>query len=153
MAFHFRFQSLLRYREHQRSAAQAELASAIRRHERAVQLLEAARHERRRHQELLEQRQQTGISAVDYVTMADYLLLVERQLLIMEKEVAQLAQDVLTAKELVMQRQTEVRRLECLETSDRAIYRSMENRKERAQLDENAIVRNAKTRRELRTQD
>jgi flagellar export protein FliJ len=153
MAFRFRFQSLLRYREHLRSEAQTEMAHAVRRHERSVQLLEAARRERRNHQESLEQRQKTGIAVVDYVTTAEYLALLERQLLLIEREVQQFAQEVLAAKELVLRRQTEVRTLECLEVNDRTDYRKIQNRKERAQLDENAIVRDARSRREMPTQD
>jgi flagellar export protein FliJ len=153
MAFRFRFQSLLRYREHLRSVAQTELAKAIRRHERSIQLLEAARRERRSHQQLLEERQRSGISVVDYVTMTEYLTLLERQLLLMEREVQQLAQAVLTAKNLVLQRQTEMRMLECLEANDRANHRKIEGRRERAQIDENTVVRDARTRIEAPTQE
>ena len=153
MAFRFRFQSLMRYREHLCSTAQTELANAIRRHEHSIQLLEAAREERRKHQETLEDRQRTGISVVDYVTMAEYLTHMEQQLLRMQREVEQFAQGVLTAKELVSRRQTEVKRLECLETNERADYRKIQNRRERAQLDESAIVRDARSRRETPSQD
>lgn len=153
MAFRFRFQSLLRYREHLRSEAQSELAIAVRRHERAVQLLDAARQEQRKLQENMEQRQRAGISLEDYVTVADYLMLMERQLGMMEREVRQFGQEVLAAKEQVLRRQTEVKMLECLETSDRATYRKIQNRRERAQIDENAIVRDARMRREVPTQD
>lgn len=153
MAFRFRFQSLLRYREHLRAEAQTELADAIRRHDRTVQLLEAAKRERRKQQESMEQRQRTGISVNDYVTSAEYLALMERQLLLMEIEVQQFAQEVLAAKERVLQRQTEVRMLECLEVNDRADYRRVQNRRERTQHDENAIVRDARARRETQTQD
>jgi flagellar FliJ protein len=153
MAFRFRFQSLMRYREHLCSTAQTELANAIRRQERSIQLLEAARQERRKHQEALERRQRTGISVVDYVTMAEYLTVMEQQLLRMEREVQQFAQEVLTAKELVMRRQTEVKRLECLEANERADYRKIQNRRERSQLDESAIVRDARSRRDTPSQD
>ena len=153
MAFQFRFQSLLRYREHLRSEAQSELANAIRRHERAIQLLDAARRERRKLQETMEQRQRTGISLEDYVTLADYLTLMERQLGMMEREVLQFGQEVLAAKEQVLRRQTDVKIMESLETSDRIVYRKLQNRRERAQIDENAIVRDARMRRESPTQD
>jgi hypothetical protein len=56
MAFRFRFQSLMRYREHLCSTAQSELANAIRRHERSLELLEDARRERRQHQESWDRR-------------------------------------------------------------------------------------------------
>jgi flagellar biosynthesis chaperone FliJ len=114
-----------------------------------MQLFEAARRERRKQQEVLEQRQRTGISVVDYVTTAEYLTYMERQLLLMEKEVQQLAQEVLTAKQLVLRRQTEVRMLECLESNDHSNYRKIQNRRERTQLDENAIVRDARARRDM----
>jgi flagellar export protein FliJ len=153
MPFRFRFQSLMRYREHLCSTAQTELANAVRRHERSIQLLELARQERRKHQETLEDRQRTGISVVDYVTMAEYLTLLEQQLLRMEMEVEQSAKEVLTAKELVSNRQTEVKRLECLEAKERTDYRQILNRRERAQLDESAIVRDARSRRDKPSQD
>jgi flagellar export protein FliJ len=153
MAFRFRFQSLLHYREHLRAEAQTDLADAIRRHDRTLQLLEAAKRERRKQQENMEQRQRTGISANDYVTSAEYLALMEQQLVLMEIEVQQFAQEVLAAKERVLQRQTEVRMLECIEINDRARYSKIQNRRERAQLDENAIVRDARARRETQPQD
>ncbi|HAA03343.1 MAG TPA: flagellar export protein FliJ [Syntrophobacteraceae bacterium] len=153
MAFHFRFQSLLRYRKHLRSEAQTELANAIRRHERAVQLLDAARGERRRLQDSMDQRRRAGISVDEYVTLADYLVLMERQLGMMEREVEQFGQEVLAAKEQVLQRQTDVKVLECLEVSDRVTYRKVQGRRERAQIDENAIVRDARIRREAQPQD
>lgn len=153
MAFQFRFRSLLRYREHLRSEAQSALANAIRRHERAVQLLDAARRQRRKLQENMEQRQRAGISVEDYVTLADYLALMERQLGMMEREVLQFGQEVLAAKEQVLRRQTDVRMLECIETSDRATYRKVQSRRERAQIDENAIARDARMRREVSPED
>jgi flagellar export protein FliJ len=153
MAFRFRFQSLMRYREHLCSTAQTELANAMRRHERSLELLESARHERRKYQEGLEDRQRSGISVVDYVTGAEYLTFLEQQLLRMEREVQQSAQEVLTAKELVSRRQTEVKRLECLESNERADYRKIQNRRERAQIDESAIVRDARSRRDTPSQD
>jgi flagellar export protein FliJ len=144
MAFQFRFQTLLRYRDHLRTRAQMDLAIAVRNQEAAHNFLEEVRSERLQQHQLLEEQCSAGISCSAYQLGVDYIGSLERQLLALEEEFQELSQAVSKAKETVLQRQTEVKMLECLEAEDRANYRKEQRKRELIQLNEKAVIGNSR---------
>jgi flagellar export protein FliJ len=140
MAFRFRFRTLLHYREHLRTKAQTDLAITIQQCEAVQSRLEEARSERRQQIQNLEDKCSTGIKSRDYLLSFEYIGSLERQLLLLENRVEELSQEVVKAKEILLQRQTEVKMLECLEAKDRSVYRKEQGRRELIMLDEKAMM-------------
>jgi flagellar export protein FliJ len=140
MAFRFRFDTLLRYREHLRTKAQTDLAIAIKQREALQSRLEDAQRERRHQLRALEKQCSAGITSRDYRLNLDYIGSLERQLLLLENELLELSQEVVKAKEILLQRQTEVKMLECLEAKDRSAYRKEQGKRELIKLDEKAMM-------------
>jgi flagellar export protein FliJ len=140
MAFRFRFRTLLRYREHLRTKAQTDLAFTIKQCEAVQSRLEEAQSERRRQVQNLEEKCSTGIKSRDYLLSFEYIGSLERQLLHLENKIEELSQEVVKAKEILLQRQTEVKMLECLEAKDRSVYRKEQGKRELIMLDEKARI-------------
>jgi flagellar export protein FliJ len=140
MTFRFRFETLLRYREHLRTKAQTDLAITIKQYEAVQGRLEEARSERRQQLQALEEQCFTGINSRDYQLNLDYVGSLERQLLLLENELLELSQEVVRAKEVLLRCQTEVKMLECLEAKDRSAYRKEQGKRELIKLDEKAMM-------------
>jgi flagellar export protein FliJ len=140
MAFRFRFETLLRYREHLRTKAQTDLAITVKQCEALRSRVEKARSERRQQLQTLEERCSTGITSRDYRLNLDYVGSLERQLLLLENELLVRSQELVKAKEILLQRQTEVKMLECLEGKERSAHRKAQGKRELIKLDEKAVM-------------
>jgi flagellar export protein FliJ len=140
MAFRFRFRTLLRYREHLRTKAQTDQAITIKQCEAVQSRLEEAQSERHQQLQNLEERCSKGIKSRDYLLRFEYIGSLERQLLLLENKIEDLSQEVVKAKEILLQRQTEVKMRECLEAKDRSVYRKEQGKRELIMLDEKAMM-------------
>jgi flagellar export protein FliJ len=140
MPFRFRFKTLLRYREHLRTKAQTDLAIVTQRCAEAQSRLNETRAERRQQFQMLQEKRSAGISSTDYTLTLDYIGSLERQLLIQEEELQERSLEVVKAKGFLLQRQTEVKMLECLEAKDRVAFRKEQSKQELIKLDEKAVM-------------
>lgn len=149
MRYRFRFQALLKYREHLLTQAQTELATAVRRYEIAQALVERTTAERDRNLILFQDRQRTGIKAAEYLLFQDYFVSLEQQLLQMEDELQELARDVEAAKKFLLQRERDLKMLELTDEKDRAAFRKAQAKREQIHLDERSVVDDFRKRIEL----
>lgn len=149
MRYRFRFQALLKYREHLLTQAQTELATAVRRYEIAQALVERTTAERDRNLILFQDRQRTGIKAAEYLLFQDYFVSLEQQLLQLEDELQELARDVEAAKKFLLQRERDLKMLELTDEKDRAAFRKAQAKREQIHLDERSVVDDFRKRIEL----
>jgi flagellar export protein FliJ len=140
MAYRFRFQALLKYRQYLLTQAQTELATTMRHHEAARKRFERTTAERNQNLILFQEKKNSGIKAAEYNLFQDYFVYLEQQLLDLETEVQELSMDVEEAKEVLMLRERELKMLEITDTKDRSAFRKAEAKKEQRRLDERAIV-------------
>jgi len=140
MAYRFRFQALLKYRQYLLTQAQTELAKAVRRYEAAQMLIETTTAERDSGRLLFQERQRTGMRAAEVQLFQDYLLSMEQQLLHLEVELQELSREVEAAKEGLLLRERELKMLEITDTKDRSVFRMEEAKKEQVRMDERAII-------------
>jgi flagellar protein FliJ len=140
MAYRFRFQALLKYREHLLTQAQTELATAMRRYETARTLVERTTAERGRNLILFQEKQQSGIKAGEYHLFQNYFVSLEQQLLNLESELQELTKDVEDAKKFLMQRERELKMLEITDEKERAAFRKAQAKREQIRLDERSLM-------------
>jgi len=140
MAYRFRFQALLKYRQYLLTQAQTELAATMRRHEAARKRFERTTVERDQNLVLFQEKKRSGIRAAEYNLFQDYFVSLEQQLLHLEMELQELSRDVEEAKEVLMLRERELKMLETTDAKDRSAFRKAEAKKEQARLDEKAII-------------
>jgi flagellar protein FliJ len=140
MAYRFRFQALLKYREHLLTQAQTELATAMRRHETARTLVERTTAEQDRNLILFQEKQRSGIKVAEYHVFQNYFVSLEQQLLQLESELQELAKDVEEAKRFLMQRERELKMLEITDEKDRAAFRKGQAKREQIRLDERSLM-------------
>jgi flagellar export protein FliJ len=140
MAYRFRFEALMKYRQHLLTQAQTELATAMRRYETARTLLERTSAERDQNLILFQDQQRSGIKAAEYTLFQNYFISLEQQLLQLESELQDLTKDVEDAKRFLMQRETELKMLEITDEKDRAAFRKAQAKKEQLSLDERSVI-------------
>lgn len=140
MAYRFRFQALMKYRQHLLTQAQTELATAMRRYETARTLLERTIAERDQNLILFQDKQRSGIKAAEYDLYQNYFISLEQQLLQLESELQELTKDVEDAKKFLVQRETELKMLEITDEKDRAAFRKAQAKREQIRVDERSVM-------------
>ncbi len=140
MAYTFRFQALLKYRKYLLTLAQTGLATAMRHYEAVQALLQKTAAERDHNVGLFQEKQRSGIKASEYHLFQNYFVSLEQQLLKLESELRDLAEDVENAKELLLKRERDLKMLEVTDEKDRAAFRQAQTKKEQNQLDERAVM-------------
>jgi flagellar protein FliJ len=140
MAYAFRFQALLKYRQYLLTLAQTGLATAMRHYEVVQALLQKTTAERDHNVSLFQEKQRSGIKASEYHLFQNYFVSLEQQLLKLESELRELAEDVEKAKELLLKRERDLKMLEVTDEKDRAAFRQAQTKKEQNQLDERAVM-------------
>jgi flagellar export protein FliJ len=140
MAYRFRFQALLKYRQHLLTLAQTDLATARRHHEAVRALVAKATAEREQTHLLFQEKQCSGIKVAEYHLFKDYLISLEQQLLQLETELQESSKGVDDAKEVLLQRERELKMLEITDAKDRSAFRKAQFKKEQLSLDERAIM-------------
>jgi flagellar export protein FliJ len=140
MAYRFRFQALLKYRQYLLTQAQTELATTMRNHEAAQERFERTIAERDKNLALFQEKKRSGIKASEYNLFHGYFVSLEQQLLYLEMEVQELSRDVEEAKKVLILRERELKMLEITDTKDRSAFRKAERKKEQIRLDERAII-------------
>ena len=146
MAYKFRFHALLKYRQYLLTQAQTELAAALKHYQALHTLIERTTADKEQAVISLEAKRQAGIKASEYHLFQDYFLAMEQQLLQLNKELEELARGVADAKELLRQRERELKMLEVTDDKDRAAYRREQAKREQAGLDERSGVSEFKKR-------
>lgn len=140
MAYKFRFQALLKYRQHLLTQAQTELATAIKHYEVVRRLHEKTAAERDQTVVSFEEKQRSGIKAAEYHLFQNYFISLEQQLLQLNSEMQELSKGVADAKELLLQRERELKMLEVTDEKDRTAHHKGQAKKEQIQLDERAVM-------------
>jgi flagellar export protein FliJ len=140
MAYTFRFQALLKYRQYLLTQAQTGLASAMRHYEVVKTLLQKTTTERDHNVILFQEKQRSGIKASEYHFFPNYFVSLEQQLLQLESELRELTKEVEKAKEFLRQRERDLKMLEVTDEKDRAAFRQAQTKKEQNRLDERAVM-------------
>ncbi len=146
MAYKFRFHALLKYRQYLLTQAQTELAAALKHYQALHTLIEKTTADKEQAVISLEAKRQAGIKAHEYHLFQDYFLAMEQQLLQLNSELEELAKGVTDAKELLRQRERELKMLEVTDDKDRAAYRREQAKREQTGLDERSGVSEFKKR-------
>lgn len=148
MAYTFRFQALLKYREFLLTRAETDLATAMKHFAAAQAQLEKAVAEREQTLLNFREKQHAGIKAAEYHLFQDYLASLEQQLLKLRSELQELSREVETAKEILLRRQRELKMLEITEAKDRSAFRKEQAKKEQIKQSERAVIGDYKKRTE-----
>jgi flagellar export protein FliJ len=149
MAYRFRFQALLKYRQYLLTQAQADLASAMKLHAATQTLLEKTTAERDESLLLFQEKQRSGIAVAEYHLFRNYFVSLEQQLLQLEIELRGLSREVEAAKEILLQRQKELKMLEVTEAKDRSAFRKAQAKKEQISQNERSVIGDYRKRIEL----
>jgi flagellar export protein FliJ len=149
MPFRFRFQSMLKQRRFLLEEAQTACAAAQAKCNRIASEIEGMKAAIANQWRLWEEKQQKGITAMDYLTSREYIDALERQLQIMEEQMIEAVKELSEKKEIVIQRDVGVKMLETLEGQDREVYRYAQGRKEQKQLDDVAVFKDFRDRTEF----
>lgn len=139
MAFEFRLKTLLEYRQHLLKNGQVSLAQAQQRY----QALYAERGQLKRQiaqqEEIWRKHQADGIQVAEHLSCIRYLNALEQNLLSLERQLADALGEVDAARDVLLQKETEVQMLESLQTRAREEYRYEELKREQKRLDATAI--------------
>jgi flagellar export protein FliJ len=141
MPLAFRFQTLLKHREFLLKKAQIALAGALSRQEsiRAgrLELLARIKDEGQKWDE----KQKAGVSVGEYQSYSYFMRSLERQLLRFEGELRRVAQEIVQAQALLLEKERELNVVERLKENEREEYNTQRSRKEQGQSDEMAILK------------
>jgi flagellar export protein FliJ len=149
MAYTFRFQALLKYRQYLLTLAQTDLAMALKRYAAARALLEKATTERDGNVACFQKKQQSGIKAHEYHLFQDYFVSLEQQLLNLEMELNEFSTAVEAAKEILFRRERELKMLEIIDAKDQSAFRKAQAKKEQIDQNERSIIGDYRKRLEL----
>ena len=141
MAFHFRFNSLLKQRRQRLEAAQAELAAARHAQQQLLIREEQALCRMAEQQTLWETDQARGVDVATLLCMKEYRIALERQLQSLRTELLQAARTVEEKKAAFIECEKAVKMLECLEEAERLSYRYLQRQREQKELDEISILK------------
>ena len=146
MPFRFRLKNLLRHREFKLREAQTALGAA----EAARALIQSdiERHRGRiqTETELFEKEQANGIQAARYLHFKDHLSFLERELLMMYRDLEKALQEVETRKLAMIECDRSVKVLENIETRDKELYRLLQSRNDQKRLDDIAVFKDYRDR-------
>jgi flagellar export protein FliJ len=146
MPFRFRFKTLLRHREFRLREAQSALAAAqslkMRIESRMNQLQEKIRVQT----EQFEKEQETGIDAAMYFHFKNFLNFLERDLLLLQRDLAKACDEVDIRQQAVVESNKSVKVFENMESNEKEAYRFEQSKRERKILDDVAIFKNYRDR-------
>jgi flagellar export protein FliJ len=148
MPFRFRLKNLMRHREFKLREAQAALGIAETAKARIQANIDRHGERIKTETELFEKEQASGIQAARYLHFKDYLSLLERELLMMYRELEKASQEVETRKLVMIECDRSVKVLENMETRDRELYRLLQSRKDQKKLDDIAVFKDYRDRAE-----
>ncbi|MHC1726135.1 MAG: flagellar export protein FliJ [Syntrophobacteraceae bacterium] len=146
MPFRFRLKPLMKHREFKLTAAQAALgaAEAVRME---IQSKIDSLHEDIRAECLqFEEEQEKGIEAGRYLNFKNHLNFMERELLLLFRELEKASEEVELLKQAMIECDKSVKVLENMETSDRECYKLLQTRKEQKKLDDVAVFKDYRDR-------
>ncbi len=141
MAFRFRLQRLLKYRQFLLDQAQLGLLAANHR------LRELERQRRQLQREIAEYRtrwkeaQQKGMDVASFLSYREYLQTMEARLPVLEKQLREARREVERHRRLVLERERDVKMLEKLQQRHREQYDLEMRRKDQKVLDEIVVLR------------
>jgi len=147
MPFKFRLKSLMRHREFIFREAQAAMGAAVSLKMRIQSSIERLSETIRQETEQFEQEQENGIGTPRYLYFKAHLSILERELLLLYRELEKASIEVETRKQAVIECDKSVKTLENIETRDKELYRWAQSRKEQKKLDDVAVFRAAGTER------
>lgn len=148
MAFHFRFETLLQYRDHNLEKARQDLAAALSLLDAMKLRRDMARKELQLQRRLLEEKRNAGIKMTDYLLSLDYQASLEHEIAVMEKKLHEQTAKVAAARQALIHCEKEVRVLECLQERDAQEYKKVQAKKMQKDLDEKASLRMCRIRTE-----
>ena len=96
--------------------------------------------------EQFEKEQEKGIETARYLHFKNHLAFMERELLILNRELEKALGEVEVRKQAMIECDRAVKALENLETRDRELYRLLQSRKEQKQLDDIAVFKDYRDR-------
>jgi flagellar export protein FliJ len=138
--FKFRLKSLTSHREFLLREAQAALGAAESLRMRVQAGIDRLGEAIRLESEQFEQEQEKGIDAARYLHFKNHLGLLERELLLLHKELEKALTEVEIRRSVMIECDKSVKTLESIETKDRELYRVAQSRKEQKKLDEVAVM-------------
>lgn len=140
MPFKFRLKSLTSHREFKLREAQAGFGGAESLRMRVQAGIDRLSETIRLESEQFEQEQEKGIDAGRYLHFKNHLGLLERELLLLCKELEKALIEVETRRQVMIECDKSVKTLESIETKERELYRVAQSRKEQKKLDEVAVM-------------
>jgi len=139
MPFEFRLEPLKRHREFKLSEAQGAFAVAISAKMRIEDEAELIGEDIRSQTELFEREQDKGIAAARYLHFKNYLVYLERELLLVRKRLEEASVEVERRKQAMIECDKSVKTLESIEARDRDLYRLDQSRREQKKSDDVAV--------------
>jgi flagellar export protein FliJ len=140
MAERFKLQAVLQLRRHQVTQAQVELGAAMREYQRTNDELLRTLAERKDVQTLLEDEQRQGMKAALIPIFHDYLKSLEQNVQRLKSELRNLTQRIHQAKAELLNRQTELKKIEILEEQAETVARQARMKQQQKRLDELALM-------------
>ncbi|MBW1976217.1 MAG: flagellar export protein FliJ [Deltaproteobacteria bacterium] len=142
MAFHFRYENLLRYRKQLLEREQCELGKILAQLQKVENEYNELEQLKTQYDKLLDERGENGISAEEYILLMENRQGLEYRLSQMERVLREWRKKADIQRQKVVEAKKNVETLETLKNIEREEYRKEQNRREQKNSDEIAILRN-----------
>jgi len=136
----------MRHREFKLNQAQAALGAAESRRAQIRSSIEGLNETIRLESEQFEREQENGIGAARYLHFKEHLSVLERELLLLNKQLEKASAEVEARKRAMIECDKSVKVIESIETRDMASYRSIQSHKQQKQLDDVAVFNDYRNR-------
>jgi flagellar FliJ protein len=144
MGFHFRYESLLNYRQHLKEKAEVDLARARQRLRQSMEALEAYEEGLKQTREALEQNLKDSLPSHELQNYSDYFINLEERIGLAEMEVVDHERTVRQKMQVLLSKTKDFKAIEKLKEKDLKKWNHQQHINELKRLNEIGVIRHGK---------
>ncbi len=140
MAFHFRFEQLMKYRKHQMEREEYEHGRILKQVKDLERKYAEIEQQKSLCEELLNEKQVQGIQAHEYLLLVENIQGLEHKLLEVKNQLSKALKELELQREKLLEAKKKVETLETLKSYEFENYKSEERKKERKFIDDLVVM-------------
>lgn len=144
MGFHFRYESLLNYRQHLKEKAEVDLSRARQRLRQSMETLEAYEEGLKQSREVLDQNLKNNLPSHELQNYSDYFISLEERIGLAEMEIIDHERTVRQKMQILLSKTKDFKVMEKLKEKDLKKWNHQQHLSELKRLNEIAIIRHGK---------